>query len=168
MKKIMIFILITVLLVSCTPTAVAPSTGTATIDPLTPIERARVTLTAYLDALSHQDYERAAQYYGGDLEILTGYNPTLDPLDVPGLFKNGCELNGLMCLPPLRILKEDAVSDGRFEFTVQLVNKEGEVFEIGACCGADPEDVTPVSQFVFEVEKQGDQFKVLTLPPYVP
>jgi hypothetical protein len=174
MQKIKIITLLILFLAGCTittgtPIPVAtPDLPTSQTDLLTPLERARVALTAYLDALSHQNYERAAEYYGGDLELLSAYNPDLDPTDVPSLLKNGCELNGLMCLPPLDILKEETLSENRFAFTLHLVNRDGEVFEIGACCGADPEDVIPIREFVFEVEQRGAEFKVLTLPPYVP
>ncbi len=168
MKKILTLSFYLILLAGCTPAAANPTANPPAVTQLTPLEQARVVLTDYLDALSQQDYQRAADRYGGSLEVLTGYNPTLDPLDVPALLKNGCEFNGLMCLPPLKILKEEVLINDRFAFTLQLVNREGEVFEIGACCGADPEDVIPVNEFVFEVEQDGDEFKVLTLPPYVP
>lgn len=180
MQKIITAALLTLFLAGCTPAAVDtpavtttasignPTPAAATIDPLTSLERARAALTAYLDALSQQDYERAAQFYGGDLELLIGYNPDHDPQDVPGLLQKGCEMNGLMCLPPLKILKEEALSENRFAFTLHLITRDGELFEIGACCGADPEDVVPISEFVFEVERRGEEFKVLTLPPYVP
>ncbi len=166
MKKITFLILIGLIMSGCVPSAPVPITET--IDPLTPLEKARVTLTAYLDALNQGAYERAAEDFGGDPDLLAAYNPDRDQKDITKLLEAACELNGFQCLPLRSILKEEALSDTEFLFTVQFVNENGEIFEIGACCGEDPENVVPVSEFDFLVELQGEDYRVVSLPPYIP
>ena len=168
LKTIILTTLILLIFTACTPGVPVISETAAAENPLTDIEKARVVLTAYLDALSRGDYAKAAELYGGDLDVLRGYNPKLAPEDEAALLENGCELNGFQCLPMLIIAEEQTLSETSFEFTVRLVAEDGSVFTIGNCCGADPNNTANISLFPFEVIKQGEQFQVLTLPPYLP
>lgn len=53
-----------------------------------------------------------------------------------------------------------------FEFTVTFKTKEGELFQFIGCCGETlPE---PITEYAVSVQKDGDGYKVLSLPPYVP
>lgn len=165
MKKILFVMMFVVVLGACTPSAPTP---TQIVDPLTPLERARVVLTAYLDELNVGLYERAAIDFGGDVEILTAYNPDINAQDVPALLQAACERNGFQCLPMRAILSEEVLSETEFRFIVQFVDQNGGIFEIGACCGEDPQNVDPVSEFEFVVKRQGEVYRVITLPPYIP
>jgi len=135
---------------------------------LTPLEEARAVLTAYLDALAAAKYPLAAQYYGGSPEILQGYNPDIAAEDLPALLEAACSRNGFMCLPIKTIVSEDALSEDSFVFEVEFLTRDGQLFEQGPCCGADPEGFVPVRQFSFQVQRNAQGYQVLDLPPYIP
>ncbi|MCE7860038.1 MAG: hypothetical protein DYG86_09665, partial [Chloroflexi bacterium CFX2] len=57
--------------------------------------------------------------------------------------------------------------DSRVEFGVTFMTKDGERFEFTGCCGETlPESIT---EYTILIEKDTDgNYKVLSLPPYVP
>lgn len=125
-------------------------------------------LLAFFDRLAAGEYVAAAELYGGSYEILQGYNPTVDPDDVASLWQNGCQINGLQCLP-VRIanFKEDTAV-GETIFTVQFTAPDGSLFERGACCG-DHRTTPPETAFEFRVIRAEDgMYRVLDMPVYVP
>jgi hypothetical protein len=55
-----------------------------------------------------------------------------------------------------------------FKFLVEFNNRDGSHFELGPCCGEDPNSRPPITQFEFNVVKTGDRYLVQDLPVYVP
>ncbi len=122
------------------------------------------------DFFSHLTYERAAELYGGDYEVLQEQNPQTDPEDHASLLRNACEVNGFQCLRIREVLAAEVVdgTEGTVQITIHFMNPDGSIFVLGPCCGDEP---TGESQetFVFTVERQEDgTVRVLELPPYVP
>jgi hypothetical protein len=62
------------------------------------LAQARETLLTYFSLLHSQRYDEVIYFYGGSYDILRDWNPAVDPNDYAALFKNGCTINGLMCL----------------------------------------------------------------------
>lgn len=155
MKKYLIFIAILVWLAACAPAKQAA-------------EPAQQALVDFFNYLSKGQYEQASEVYGGTYETLTGMNPDIDPGDLVALWEAGCQFNGLRCLPVRSAALKEQSGD-TFIFTVEFSNPDGSLFVLGPCCGATETEMPSVSQFEFTVQKtpQG-QFKVLTLPVYVP
>ncbi len=131
-------------------------------------EKAREALTSYFSLLHQGRYTEAISYYGGDYEILRGWNPDVHEEDHVTLFTLGCTANGLMCLPVGNIVTEEQVSPNEFRFTVEFVNDDGTQFVRGPCCGATEEEMPPQSEFTYTVKKVDDKFLVQELPVYVP
>jgi len=132
------------------------------------LEKAREALTSYFSLLHQGRYSDSIDYYGGDYEILWGWNPDVDGDDYVTLFTLGCTANGLMCLPVGNIVTEEQVSPTQFRFTVEFVNDDGSQFVRGPCCGATEEEMPPQSEFTYTVKKVDDKFLVQELPVYVP
>jgi hypothetical protein len=132
------------------------------------LEAARQALLAYFTALNEGRYAEAAGYYGGSYEILTGYNPDVPLEDHETLLEAGCRYNGLQCLKVREILNAEQISPNEFSFTVQFANPDGSLFQRDPCCGEDPAQSPPESQFPYTVIKSGEEFLVLELPVYVP
>ncbi len=72
----------------------ADQSVTATAD----LQQARTTLTTYFSALHAGRYAEATRYYGGGYEVLSSWQPNLNPNDHIRLFKNACLSGRLMCL----------------------------------------------------------------------
>ena len=147
--------------------ACTPATNNETS--LEGIEKARNTLVSFFELLHQREYEEAAVLYGGDYQGLRDNNPIIDPQDYPALLTNGCELNGLQCLPVKRIVDEQAVSWTEYQFTVEFMSQDGSLFVRGPCCGGNATDFPPESQFAYTVIRNcAGEFLVLELPVYVP
>jgi hypothetical protein len=132
------------------------------------LENAQTALVTFFNLLSEGQYNEAAVWYGGDAEILTGYNPDV-PADRLGvLFDRGCNTNGLVCMPVKQVVKTQKISPTEFHFTVQFTAVDGSVFSQGPCCGADPASNPPVTEFDYTVLWQDGRYRVQELPPYVP
>lgn len=148
--------------------------GCAFKPPLTPnvenedLNFARSQLIQFYDFLAQQKYDQAATLFGGDLDILRGYNPDLAADDFNMLFKRACVQNGFQCLSVKQIINEEIIATNQFVFTVEYQQADGNLFVRGACCGASEEEMPPVSQFSVQVERVDGEYKVLSLPPYVP
>ncbi len=130
-------------------------------------EQHRVLLT-FFDRLAAGEYAAAAELYGGSYDVLQGYNPTVDPADVAALWQNGCQVNGLQCLP-VRVasFKEDTAV-GETIFTVQFTAPDGSLFARGPCCGEN-QPTPPETDFEFRVIQSEDGgYRVLDMPVYVP
>ncbi len=123
----------------------------------------------FFDLLQAGDYAEAAGYYGGSYELLTGYNPNVDPSDLATLWRNGCSANGLNCLTVRALTPAASEEPGVIAFDVQFSTREGELFVIGPCCGADETEQPPVSLFTVRVARGDDgRYRVIDLPPYRP
>lgn len=130
-------------------------------------EQHQVLLT-FFDRLATQQYATAALLYGGSYEALVGYNPGVDPDDVAALWQNGCQVNGLQCLPVRIATFNEETAVGETLFTVQFSNPDGSLFVRAACCGETP-TTPPAFEFDYRVVQGGDgQFRVLDMPVYVP
>ncbi|MBG0771327.1 MAG: hypothetical protein H0S82_06430 [Anaerolineaceae bacterium] len=132
-------------------------------------EQARQVLTEFLSALNSGDYASAEKLYGGAYDVLTGYNPDLDPADHAALLERGCTTNGLNCLLLMNATLDQVIDNNEFVFTVELQNQDGSRFEIGPCCGEDETNFTPTTEFTFTVIRTiKGQYQVMDLPPYTP
>lgn len=134
----------------------------------TELESAREALTSYFSLLRAGLYSEATQYYGGDYEVLRGWNPDIEPDDYIKLFERGCTANGLMCLQVGKIVDQEQLSPTEFRFVVQFVNDDGTPFVLGPCCGATEEEMPPQTEFTFTVTRVDNRFLVEDLPVYVP
>lgn len=131
-------------------------------------EQAQEALGSFFTELSSGRYEAATRWYGGSYEILVGYNPEVDPENFSALWQQGCQINGLHCLPLRTVTFNERTSKGEYIFTVEFNTPDGALFVLDACCGEEP-TTPPQFQFEYRVVKGGDGvFRVLDLPVYVP
>ena len=143
----------------------ADQLATATAD----LQQARTTLTTYFSALHAGRYAEVTKYYGGGYEVLSSWQPNLNPNDHMRLFKNACLSGRLMCLEVRAVVQEEVVSPGEFKFVVEFKNEDGSLFVRGPCCGASETAMPSQFQFPYLVVKAaGDRFLVQGLPVYVP
>jgi hypothetical protein len=132
------------------------------------LDSAREALTSYFSLLQGGHYTEAIHYYGGDYEILRGWNPDVDPDDYVKLFERGCTANGLMCLQMGKVVDEEQESPSEFRFVLEFLSDDGTPFVLGPCCGATEEEMPPQTGFAFTVTKVDNRFLVRDLPVYVP
>jgi hypothetical protein len=148
------------------------ATGTApTNTPASPsqdIEVATETLLTFFENLHTGNFEAGAAKYGGDFNVLTGWNPDVDASDPAALFEAACTRQ-LQCLPVRELILATQIDASIFNFIVEFSNPNGSLFILGPCCGATETEMPPVSQFDCSVEKfsEGD-YRVMCLPVYVP
>jgi hypothetical protein len=129
---------------------------------------ARAALTAYLEHLNEGRFEEAVKYYGGSYEELVYFNPDIDQSDHASLFEAACTINGMVCLPLMNVVDEAQISSAEFRITVELKDEDGKQFVFGPCCGADPAEEPPQTQFLYTVLKVDGEFLVQEPPIYVP
>jgi hypothetical protein len=129
---------------------------------------ARSALIAYLAHLSEGQYAEAVQFFGGSTAELAYFNPEMDPNDPVALFEAACTINGFVCLPVLNVVDQAQISSVDFRITVEFQDKDGNLFVFGPCCGADPAEEPPQTQFVYAVKKVDGRFLVQETPLYVP
>jgi hypothetical protein len=154
MKKVFILLLV-LILAACSPVERKSETA-----------KAETTMRDFFSVLANGQYAEAVTLYGGNYEVLAGWNPDISPTDYTSLWQRGCEQNGLVCMEIMEIVKVEE-NETNFEFTVTFKMKDGELFELTGCCGETfPE---PISEYVIGVQSDGNgKYKVLSLPPYVP
>ncbi len=153
-----ILTLLVSLLGGCQPST-ARSTG---------LEQASAALQSYFQSLSEGRYADAVNLYGGSYEGLSGFNPDVSLQEHDRLFELGCTVNGLQCLKLNEILQSTKLDDDTYQFMVTFTGRDGQVFVLGPCCGADETQMPPVSQFTYTVKRVDGRFKVMELPVYVP
>jgi len=135
----------------------------------TPAQADRQALEAYFSALSAGRYADAAALYGGDYQVLVDNNPDLDSNDQEALFQNACQINGFVCHLAIKdYVSESQSSEAEFVFTVEFQTPDGELFSVGPCCGADPTELPPVTQFEYHVQVVNGKYLVMDLPVYQP
>lgn len=132
-------------------------------------EAARQALEAYFEAFNSGSYRDAAVLYGGNYELLSGYNPEIPVDEHEALLQAACRINGFRCELLLSdIVNVEQVDEQAYLFAVTFFNPDGSLFEQGPCCGEDPDSAPPVSQFVYTVRKQAGGYQVMELPVYTP
>ncbi len=132
-------------------------------------ETALPVLQAYFDALRSANYTEAANMFGGDLELLAGYNPDIASSDTVALFERACTVNGFICnLEIGQILDAEQISVREVQFILTFQNPDGSPFELGSCCGEDAPNTGAQQEFPFTVAWQDGRFRVMELPVYVP
>ncbi len=129
-------------------------------------DAAQAALDEYLTALNSGDFILGAKLYGGETELLTGWNPDIEN-DLPKWLERGCTQNGLQCLPVRAILYRGPDARGGYQFLVEFSAPDGSLFHQGPCCGDESEGPFPAS-FTFSVIKPGENWLVMDLPPYLP
>ena len=129
---------------------------------------AETALRDFFQALSTGDYGTAASLYGGSYELLRAMNPAVNPDDLASLWRAGCELNGLVCLPVGRVLEVRPLSESETRFVVEFLEKDGAVFVLGPCCGAEESAAAPQSAFEFRVRTEEKISLVAVMPALIP
>ena len=158
MRKIgVIFCLFCLLLTACLSEA-----------PQANLDSAETALADFFQALSDGAYGKAAALYGGSYDGLQSLNPSLSPDEHAALWQYGCALNGYQCLPLLRVVSRQRLSENEFLFTIEFRGKDGKAFVFGPCCGASAEDMPPVSRFDYHVTFRGGDYFVQDEPVFVP
>ena len=150
-------ILLSLVLIACTPQQITRDASAA-----------ESTLFDFFQALSDGDYERAVQLYGGSYEQLRAMNPQNDPDDLASLWKLGCEVNGLVCLPVNRVVETRALSETETLFVVEFLAEDGQVFALGPCCGAEEGAAAPRTTFEFSVQTQNGFPLIMDMPALIP
>jgi len=126
----------------------------------------RQVLLAYFAALRTGRYAEAADLFGGDYEVLVGYNPEIDPRSHAALLEAACTVNGFACHLEPRNVVEVRVSEIEIQFTVEFQNPDGSTFEL-PCVESGPSECVPRTQLDYTVRREDDQYRVLELPVYV-
>ncbi len=98
------------------------------VSPMSPEDQAwdnaNRSLAQFLGLLHERTYAAAGARYGGDLYQLRYWNPTVAENDVATLWKNGCEMNGLLCMQVASITPVSHVGDA-FTFDVTFATDDG-------------------------------------------
>lgn len=122
----------------------------------------------FFHLLSTGGYEQAAAMYAGDYSTLQSINPSIDENDRVTLWRNACTINGFQCLPIDQVLSVEKFSLNEYFMLVEFQNPDGSLFVLGPCCGANEEEMPPVSQFDVYIIERGGEFFVTSLPVLVP
>jgi hypothetical protein len=129
---------------------------------------------AFFKDLSAGHYTQADALYAGDYSALASFSSVISPTDHAALWKNGCEISGLQCLPIDRIISTERYPvtqtnpQTAFKITVEFKGRTGKTFVQSPCCGASATEMPPVSQFKVDVIERGGKFYVTSLPVYIP
>ncbi len=138
-------------------------------DPARETALAQEALVTFFDKLAGGRYAEAVDYYGGDYEVLAGWNPDVDPNDYATLWRNGCSINGLNCLATRSVTAGGITSDEAVLFSVTFSTREGDLFVLGPCCGVTEAEQPPQSFLDIRVVPGEDgRYRVIDLPPYTP
>jgi len=133
------------------------------------LDDAQSTLVSFFDRLSNKEYNRAAEFFGGDYYMLRDHNPLVDPKDYTTLFQHACEINGAQCLQIKQVIDVKVLSPFKYEFVVEFKLPDGRLFVRGPCCGADETQQPPVSRWKYTVVMDcRGKYLVMELPPYMP
>lgn len=136
--------------------------------------QAEEVLTTFFRFLNEGNYNEAVKYFevgGPDLdngwEDFSIFSPPEDRGDKAKMLANYCRA---VTTCDLRLVIKDLeeIVSGEFEFTVNFLDSEGEVFVLGPCCGATEEEMPPTKTFKFLVKEVDGEFKVKTPPVYIP
>ncbi len=132
------------------------------------LDSAEMALADFFQHLADGEYEQADSLYGGSYESLQSLNLEISPDDHAALWQYGCDLNGLQCLPLLRVVSRQRISVDEFIFTVEFEGADGKAFVFGPCCGASAEEMPPVSRFEYHIRFVDGDYLVMNEPVFVP
>ena len=103
------------------------------VPPLSPEDQAwheaNTALAQFLGLLHERTYAAAGGRYGGDMTALYGWNPMVDQSDVATLWKNGCELNGLLCMQVASITPVSNDANRVLTFNVEFRKDDGLLYD---------------------------------------
>ncbi len=134
--------------------------------PDTPQVRSAVaTLEVFLNSMHTGDYPTASDLYAGGFDEVIDWNPGIDSTDRVALLEAAC--HQLVCDLRIRSVVSGLITNGTYQFWVELETPGGELFTRGPCCG-DEAGSPPETQFPFAVVADDGTFRVTTLPVYVP
>ncbi|MDK2980259.1 MAG: hypothetical protein PWQ55_606 [Chloroflexota bacterium] len=129
---------------------------------------AESTLREFFQALSDGNYAQAADLYGGSYNWLRSVNASVDPEDLPALWRAGCELNGLACLPVGRVLSVQKPGESEALVVVEFLQADGEVFTLGPCCGAEESGASPQHVFEYHLHAKNGYWHIMDMPVLIP
>jgi hypothetical protein len=126
------------------------------------LDQARDTLISFFDLMHNKNYEEAAEIFSGGYGIILMWNPDIDTQDHPSLLRTACEYDDFQCsLRVSQIIKEEQISPMEYYFTVELIKKDGSVYQRPNNNGEI------ISQFVFRVVKDcNEKYFVVDWPFY--
>lgn len=161
-------VLLTLVLIGCAAQPIqVPTSITPTSLPSTAGE-AHDVLVDFLTRLHTGNYTEAVPLYGGEYEPLQVFNTEIDPSDHGALWTWACDRQLLQCLEVRSATFKELRGDS-YSFQVEFNNRDGSLFILGPCCGANETEMPPVSQFEYRVSRTASgKFFVMDLPPYVP
>jgi hypothetical protein len=132
------------------------------------LDAARVAMVDFFELLHDGKYAEAVLRYAGGYDLLQEWNPGISGGDRVALLRNGCQVNGLMCLNVKSVLCERQIGPDSYVFLVEFENDDGSLFVRGPCCGASEVDMPSAWQFQSRVALVDGAYRVRNLPPYVP
>ncbi len=153
------FIISVVLLTSCSTPVSNNGNELAT---------AQATLESFFTLLAHGAYQQASDLYGGDYEGLRSLDDAIPADDYEALWEYGCTSKAFQCYEIKDVLKANIDDQGIFHFIVEFKLNDSELLVVGPCCGADPTQMPPRSQFEFTVRRNKGKFLVQDPPIFVP
>ena len=113
---------------------------------------------------SLEDYQDAADHYGGSYEDLTRLYPDIDPLDKAALLQRACIEEEFYCLRVRQVLSGEVVRDNGaptnfYRYEVEFLNRDGTLFSLNG-----------QTVFTYEVEYNPDlnpevKYYIHGLPP---
>lgn len=122
-----------------------------------PIGKAISVTFAFYTALHDGRYNAASQLYGGNYDLLRGYNPYTDPNDKAGLLNAACTQNGFQCLRPAALYSVGETSDRNLVFELSFLRSNGNLYK----------DRNGRTEFPVTVRIGNDgRYRVQELPPY--
>ncbi|MBU2025420.1 MAG: hypothetical protein ABIC19_03695 [Patescibacteria group bacterium] len=130
---------------------------------------AQQVLVEFFNLLHDRQYGAAAELFkpsSQDLEMMKSMAYESPGADLGLMLKNYCELMET-CLPA-KVTAAEKINENKYKLTVEFIEKNGQAYVLGPCCGATEEEVPPQSEFEYLVEKINGQLKVTTIPQYHP
>ncbi len=139
-------------------------------------EKAKQALISFFDYLNNQKYDKADSLYGwGEAEEAERYLLGLyerSSGDGVEAFRIFCEheiadnmVLDPACLLKVKILETEKLAEEQYEFTIQFLKDDGEVY-IYACCGIPESEGS--REFEYKVKKINGVYKVITPPIFIP
>lgn len=123
-----------------------------------PPEVALKVLQNYLTALYEGNYQVAASFYGGSLDLLRQLNPQVNPDDKAKLLEQACKQNGFQCLQVKSITTSQRPTPYEYEFFVEFQTADGQTFVHKTASGT-------TTMLTFKLVSKNAQGLIMTLPP---